>query len=93
MSEPNCDRKGKRGPKKGLDKIPRIRLRTGAIANKADMHKDLYVYDSDIPGVYLIREEKSVMIITRENGYLVLKVSEIETIINELQNAKEDMTL
>lgn len=77
--------------KRGVDKIPRIRLRTGTIASKADTRKDLYVYDSDIPGVYLIREEKNVMIITRENGYLILKVSEIDTIINELQNAKEDM--
>ena len=72
-------------------KIPRIKLDTEVIANRAEAIPGAKVYASDLPSAYLIRHDEEVIIITRHKGYLSLNAEDIPSLIEELANTLEDI--
>lgn len=72
-------------------KIPKIKLDTEVIANRAEAIPDAMVYASDLPSAYLIRHDEEVLIVTRRNGYLMLDAEDISSLIEELANTLEDI--
>ena len=76
---------------KSLNKLPRFCLDTMQILRHAEDIQDTIPYDSDIRGQGYIAEPDRLLILTRSNGYLLIKEKDIDTMILELRNIQEDM--
>lgn len=76
---------------KSYIQIPRFKLDTEVIANRAEAIPGAMVYASDLPSAYIIRQDAEALIITRRNGYLRLRAEDIPSLIEELANTLEDI--
>lgn len=57
----------------------------------ADGYQDLTTYDSSAKGIGYIADEEGLVIISTRNGFIRIACENIEPMIEELQNIKEDI--
>ena len=74
-----------------LNKLPRLRISTATLIQRADRSAELLSYDSENDGMFFAADKKGVVIFTKKNGYLLLDAKEIDTLAEELMNIKEDI--
>lgn len=75
------------------DKLPPFeRLRIEQLLQFAENCRDVTTYDSNNKGFgYIADLEGRLLIITRKQGRLLLNYEELEPMLEELQNIKEDI--
>lgn len=74
-----------------LNKVPRLDLCMFNIANRAEGIPGAVVIDSDLPDAIMVRADDEIMIITGKRGYLRLTKGEVNILIEELSNIKDDI--
>ena len=73
-----------------MAKIPRLRINTSLVLNAADSRNDLTTYASDIRGTGYVTDGPEILVVTGMCGYLRIKNTDVDTIINELKWIKEN---
>ena len=74
-----------------LNKLPRLRISTASLIQRADRSAELLSYDSENKDMFFAADKKGVVIFTHKNGYLRLDTKEIDALTEELMNIKEDI--
>lgn len=71
-------------------KIPKLRLQTSALLDKAEQMTDLITYESEIPKMAYITDGSEILIITGRSGYLRITGEQVGRLTDELLTIKED---
>lgn len=70
--------------------LPRLRIDTAQVLQRAEAQRDLVTYPSAIRGVGYITDGTEVMAITSSGGYLRISAEKLIDLIEELQYINED---
>lgn len=75
---------------KELTQIPRFKLKTERIATKAEVD-GCYCFKGIVPMTEYCINDQNTLILTRNNGYLVVPHDDLSALIGELQELKADL--
>lgn len=73
-----------------LKTIPQLHLDVQALIQRADLYKDTLTYSSEIRGTYYAADKQEILILTTQRGYLRIRVEDVDTLIEELEEIAEN---
>ena len=71
--------------------LPRLKLDTAQILNKADSRRDLVTMPSSMAGVGYVTDGIDALVITTQGGYLRINAKKLPELIEELQWLGEEI--
>lgn len=76
-----------------MAELPKLKINVERLLNKVETNKSIYVtYASEIEGcAYVAVAEEGVVVVTRDDGYLKIPASELESFVEEISWIEEDL--
>lgn len=72
-------------------KIIRQKLNVQQLLRYADNHKDLTTFDSDLQATGYVIERARALVVTGQNGYLLIDAEDLPLLIEELGYINEEL--
>lgn len=72
-------------------KIYRQKLNVQQLLRYADNHKDLTTFDSDLQATGYVIEKARALVVTGQNGYLLIDAEDLPLLIDELGYINEEL--
>ena len=74
-----------------LKVLPKLRVAVDQILVRADAKRDLVTFPSSLSGTGYITDLQDILIVTRRRGYLRIKKSDLEAMLQELEWIGEEV--